>query len=111
LIDRIDDAHDDLRHALGEDVLIQLARPLSDEADTHTEFSSLAKDLLQNICRYHACPCWREAMCLFQKREDRVIQEILTFIGVAAYGHHPGLIHAAEHCADDHLLFMLFDVA
>src|SRR5690606_7522761 len=82
LVDRINDTHDDLRHALGKDVLVQLPRTLSDEAYPDAELASLAKYLLQNICRDNARACGRETVSLFQKREDRVIQEVLTFVGV-----------------------------
>src|SRR6185503_19383755 len=37
LIDRIYDAHDDLRHALRQNILIELTRPLRNEADANAK--------------------------------------------------------------------------
>jgi hypothetical protein len=41
LIDRVDDAHNKLRHALREHILIELSGPLRDQTDTDSEFTPL----------------------------------------------------------------------
>src|SRR5690349_13080394 len=55
LIDRVYDAHNYLRHALREHVLIELARPLCDEADADAELAAFAEDLAEDVSRNDTC--------------------------------------------------------
>ena len=49
LVDGVDDAHDDLRHALREHVLVELAGALRDEADADAELAALGENLLEDV--------------------------------------------------------------
>src|SRR5205823_13948328 len=53
LVYGVDDAHDDLRHALREHVLVELAGPLRDEPDADAELAPLGEYLLEDVRRDH----------------------------------------------------------
>src|ERR1051325_1707246 len=72
LVDGIDDAHDDLRHALREHVLIELAGALRDEADADAELTPFREKLFEDIGRDDRLTGGREAMRLFKEREDGI---------------------------------------
>lgn len=110
LIDRVNDAHNYLRHALRQNVLVEFPRTLCDEADPDSEFAAFAQYLFEDVRGDHAGTRWGKPMSFFEQREHRVVDEILARRRLAADGHHAGLIDSAEQGADDHLLLVLLDV-
>lgn len=110
LIDGIDDSHNDLRHTLRENVLIELSRPLGYQPDADAELPSLAQDLLKHVCRDNAGTRGSKTMCFLKQSENRIIEEILTRRRMSPNGLFTGFVNPSKQRTDYHLLKALLDV-
>src|SRR5262249_31056642 len=83
LVDRVDYSHNELGHALGQHVRVQLPGPLSDQSDPDAELSAFGQNLLQHIGRYHGLAGGRESMRFFEQHENGIWQ--ISLVGRIGY--------------------------
>ena len=108
LVVLIDDAQQELRHALRKHVGIQLAGALADEAHAHPELAALRQNGLEDVRRYYVFIRRREVMGLFEQDENWVIKAVFG-VADAFRGVHARLPHHAQEHGHDHLLLAAVD--